>query len=200
MDKSHPRPVTVMDPTAWTVAEVYAQSAMQVCQSVGQCEQFQQELEQLQTIVDQVPDFARLMSASLLPGREKVEIVRRVFDGKVMPELDGLLTVLAKHDRLGLIPVIASRFDQLVHLRRGIVDVVLTTAVPLDDGQVQNLKTQLQELLGSEVMLDIRVDDRIVGGVIVRVGDKLIDASVRSRLEAIRKSLLQRKVSAAASA
>lgn len=196
MEKTHTRPTSVMDPTAWTIAEVYAQSVMQVCGTIEQCQQLQQELEQLQVALDDAPEFSNLLSAPLLPDRDKVAVVRKVFSGRVMPELEGLLVVLAKHDRLGLIGLVARRLGQLVHLKQGIVEVVVTTAVPLDDRQVQDLRTQLQEMLKTEVKLDARVDSEILGGMVARVGDRLIDASMRNRLEGLRKVMIQRKASA----
>jgi len=184
-------PKTVMDPTAWTLAEVYAQGAMQVCQDLSEAEDVDAELGSLLDLIDLYPDYCGLLTSSLLSPRDKYAVVSRLVDNHVSPHTDGLVSVLARHDRLGLLPVVARRFGQLLGRRKGILDVHVTTAYELSDAEHKQLETQLSEVLKTQVLLDSRTDPDMVGGLIVQVGDKVIDASIRSQIERLRRRMSQ---------
>jgi F-type H+-transporting ATPase subunit delta len=189
MTQSTSRPKTVMDPTAWTLAEVYAQGVMQVCEDIAEAEDVAAELGALLELIDQYPEYRDLLTSSLLSPRDKYAVVSRLVDNHVSPHTDGLVSVLAKHDRLSLLPVVARRFGRLLGRRKGIVDVHVTTAYELSGEEREQLALQLSEALQTQVLLDARTDPDMVGGLIVRVGDKVIDVSIRSQIERLRRRM-----------
>ncbi len=107
--------------------------------------------------------------------------------------LRGLVGVLAQNNRLDLLRGVATAFRQLLDDRAGRVRVKVTAAVPLSDAQKSELSTNLKTILGNqEPVLDVRIDPDLLGGLVVQVGDSVIDTSVRSRLLSLRSLLLAR--------
>jgi F-type H+-transporting ATPase subunit delta len=85
---------------------------------------------------------------------------------------------------------VAEAFDEMVEERQGIVRAHATTAVPLATGDRQALSERIAQLTGQQVVLDTEVDQAILGGMVVLIGDRLIDGSTRSRLRALRNSMV----------
>jgi len=100
--------------------------------------------------------------------------------------------LLARRERLDLLPVVAAEFTTLLNRRRGIVPALVTSAAPLTPAEDAAMRAKVTQLAGAEVDLSTRVDPALIGGVTVRIGDRLHDASVRGRLERLREDLLAR--------
>jgi F-type H+-transporting ATPase subunit delta len=110
----------------------------------------------------------------------------------VNPMVIKLVLLLATKGRLALIDDVAEEYQTLVDNYRGIEGTEVaevTTAIALDDEYQLKLAQRITEIIGKPVVLKSRVDSNIVGGIIIRVGDKLIDGSIRSKLAALRKDL-----------
>jgi F-type H+-transporting ATPase subunit delta len=91
--------------------------------------------------------------------------------------------------RTALAPQVAEAFQELVDAERGIAHAVVTTAVPLSEGEREAVAKRLGEIAGRQVLVETEVDVGIIGGLIARIGDKLIDGSTRSQLAALRRRL-----------
>lgn len=110
--------------------------------------------------------------------------------------LRGLVGTLAHNGRFGLLRGVASAYRALLDARAGRTPVTVTTAVPLSDAQRDALTANLNKLLGDqEPVLIVRVDPELLGGMVVRVGDSVLDTSVRSRLQSLRTLLLEKGTS-----
>ena len=101
-----------------------------------------------------------------------------------------LLLVLLQRRRIQLLPQVAAEFQRLVDRRAGITRAVVTSAVPLEQADLRAVRTRLEEMTGDRVELTTLVDDGLIGGLRVRIGDRLIDGSVRGRLERLRGQLI----------
>jgi len=101
------------------------------------------------------------------------------------PLSKNFLGVLAENRRLGSLPAIIRDFKQLAARHRGETSAEVISAHPLDDGQVASLKTRLKSMVGSEVAVDMKVDPSILGGLIVRLGSRQIDGSIRTKLNTL---------------
>lgn len=99
------------------------------------------------------------------------------------------LGVLAENRRLGSLPAIIRDFSQLAARQRGEASAEIVSAHPLDDGQVASLKTRLKSMVGSEVAVDLKVDPSILGGLIVRLGSRQIDGSIRTKLNTLAQAM-----------
>jgi F-type H+-transporting ATPase subunit delta len=124
-----------------------------------------------------------------LTRRSRLEAVRHIFAGRVSERLESLLAVLARHGRLGALGAIAQQARRLLRVRQGTLEVTVSSAVELSDQQRQEIAAALSQALSSNLLLETRVEPELVAGLSIRVGDRLLDASVRARLKQLRRQL-----------
>lgn len=112
--------------------------------------------------------------------------------GDINPQALNLVSLLVSKGRLGLIDDIADEYQRLLDNYRGIEGAEVaevTTAIPLDDEDKLRLAERLTSIVGKPVVLKPKVDSSLIGGIVIRIGDKLIDGSIRSKLAALKKTL-----------
>lgn len=121
----------------------------------------------------------------------KEAIVRDLLGGKVKQEGLGLALALVESDGVGLATRVRDEFERLYNNHRGLAMADVTSAQPLDDAMRASIIRQMEQMTGKRIELREKVDPELLGGVIVRVGDNLIDGSVRRRLELLRRRIAQ---------
>lgn len=176
------RPDSVMTPQGVALADVYAQAALDLLTDDTQAQQLAGELEQLVGLLDSIEGFEELLLRARLSVRQRAELVDRLFSGRCSATLEGLLGVLARHGRLELLRGLAARYRKMLNRRQGKIEVLVTTARPMSQAQLSRLQQALDEMTGREALIESRVDGRLLGGLTIRVGDRLIDSSVASQL------------------
>lgn len=124
-----------------------------------------------------------------IPHADRLATVTRLLEGRVSSGVLNLARLLAQRGRFETLPAIAGEYARLLNRRRGIVEAVATSAQPLSPDQTAALRAQIEGMTGSAVDLRTEVDPGLVGGITVRVGDRLLDASIRGRLERLRHQL-----------
>lgn len=188
---------TVLDAgtTQSRLARVYAEAllASAVKQSPEAGDAVGAELDAFVKALGKNPGAAAFLVSPAVGKKAKAAALAPAMAEHASPLLRGLVGVLAVNNRLGLLRSIAAAVRQLLDDRAGRVRVKVTAAVALSDAQKSELKTNLKDVLGNqEPVLDVRVDPDLLGGLVVQVGDSVIDTSVRSRLQSIRSLLLAR--------
>jgi len=169
-------------------ARRYAQAIFALAREDNSYDRWCSELEQIAALFA-IPLAAKALTSPVLSAERKVAVIETEVPD-LQPRTRNLLRLLAHHNRLRLLPEIASALRELVNRARGIATARVTTAVPLDAAAQELLAERLGRYLGQQVELETTVDPSIIGGVIARVGDLLLDGSVRGRLEALRRRLL----------
>jgi F-type H+-transporting ATPase subunit delta len=134
-------------------------------------------------------DVAKILASARVPRAEKMRLLSAGLQGQVGDEAMNLVRLLNDRDKLGIVPDIVAVFREKVDDRRGIAHAVVTTAVPLSDDERAAVAARLSAITGKSVDVTPVVDESIIGGVVARIGDKLIDGSTRTRLKALRRSL-----------
>ena len=172
-------------------AFTYAQSILDLANEQQQAEPIGQELASLKQILDENPSIREVFTSPAIGADEREQLLERVFRNNLAPLLFNTLGVLNAHNRLGLISQIAQAYDELLDKQLGKVEVDLTVAQRLDADQLERARQQVSQALGRDAIVHQYVDENIIGGMIIRVGDKLIDASVRYQLASMRKQLLE---------
>ncbi len=109
--------------------------------------------------------------------------------GDVHPLVLNLLFMLIQRAQLGLLPGIFDEFEDLANDYRGVATAEVTTAVELNEVETKRLAERLSEIVGKQVVVRPKVDPEVVGGIVARFGDKLLDASTRHRLEELKKQI-----------
>jgi len=169
-----------------TVARRYADAAFEIGRADGTLEVWERDLVVLlDALGDQ--ELRRLVEHPAIPFADKERVLRRVVD--VSAEPLNLALLMIRRGRPGAIDAMVERFAEMVRRERGISLAEVRTALPLDDDQRDAISARLRTLTGDRIEMREVVDDALIGGVSVRIGDRLYDASVRSRLERLRARL-----------
>ncbi len=135
------------------------------------------------------PALARVLTNQGLPLDARARLVAEALGKEVRRPVVNLVLLLLRRGRIELLPRVADEFERLDHARRGITSAIATSAAPLEPAEVRALTARLEALSGGTVELERRVDPSLLGGVVVQLGDRLVDGSVRGRLERLRQRL-----------
>lgn len=171
-----------------TSARRYAEAAFQTGRADGTLDAWERDMSLLGTTLRH-PELRSLLQHPAVPFPEKERVLRKVLGRGVAPPAVNLVLLMVRRGRPGAIDRMIARFAELLRRERGIVLAQVRTALPLDEGQRAEIAARLRALTGEQVEMDETVDEDLIGGVAVRIGDRLYDASVRSRLERLRARL-----------
>lgn len=172
------------------VIKVYARSLLAAVQPTGQLEQYIDEAKALRQIYVDEPRLRAFLEGPHIREEEKMKLVFTVFGkGRVLPMLFNLLRVLVDKKRIILLPEILMEFYVLGEEALGLVVGRVVTAVPVDTGKQRELQQQLENVTGLKFTLDFRIDENVLGGVLVQYKDVSIDGTLRGRLSGIRERL-----------
>jgi ATP synthase F1 delta subunit len=170
------------------IAEVYARALFEVAVEHGTLDAVRDQLGAFDDAISSNSDMKRFFFSPEFSTDEKVDGLRRsVTDAS--PELTNFLEALLERHRMPAIHRIRSRFDQMWDRERKILPVEITSAVELDEGTVSRIGEQIGQQTGEQVQVTSNVDPGIIGGIVVRVGNQILDASIRSRLEQLRRAV-----------
>jgi ATP synthase, F1 delta subunit len=172
------------------VARVYAEALFGVAKETGKLESIHEQLGQFADAVNTNRDLQVFLFSPYFSSAEKRDGIGRMISGGE-PELVNFLELLAEKHRMPAIFRIRAAFDELWAEENKRLEVRLTSAVPLDQAVVSRVGAEIERRTGRKVDLSSEVDEGILGGLVLRVGNKVLDASVRSKLERLRKEVAQ---------
>jgi F-type H+-transporting ATPase subunit delta len=170
-----------------TAARRYAEAAFQIARADRRLDDWERDLARLRDLLTDEP-MRPLVEHPAVPYGDKERVVRRAAGG-VTPEALNLVLLMIRRGRPGQIGPMVDYFAALVRRERGIALAEVRTALPLDTEQREAIGLRLRELTGDEIEINEVVDESLIGGISVRIGDRLYDASVRNRLERLRARL-----------
>ncbi len=170
------------------VARVYAEALFEAGKDKGKLDSLQSQLGQFADAVDRNRDLQVFLFSPYLSSQEKKNGLERAISG-AEPELTNFLELLVEKGRMPEVFRIRRELDELWKQENKRIDVTVTSAVELDEAVVRKIGTEVERQTGEQVELSSRVDDSILGGIVLQVGNMVLDASIRSRLEKLRKSV-----------
>ncbi|HEY1189256.1 MAG TPA: ATP synthase F1 subunit delta [Gemmata sp.] len=187
---------TVLDAgtTKSRLARVYAQALIAAAREVSPAAaaELADELTAFVDAVSADPTVAAALVSPVVGKKARAAALEAALAGNASRSLHGLLIVLQQNNRLGLLRNIAAAYRSLIAEAAGRVPVKVTAAVAITDDQREALTANLKALLKQDPVLDVRVDPDLLGGLVVQVGDSVVDTSVRTRLQALRTLLLDK--------
>jgi F-type H+-transporting ATPase subunit delta len=166
----------------------YAEAAFEVAQRDDTVEAWRAELDMAAAITSD-PEVGRALANPAVPFQTRLAAVRESIGRGVSPGALNLIGLMLRRGRIEQLPRVAAEFQRLDNTRQGITLATATSAAPLGPDEVQALTERLEQMTDGRVELDLQVDPSLLGGLVVRVGDRLIDGSVRGRLERLRNQL-----------
>jgi F-type H+-transporting ATPase subunit delta len=180
---------TVFDDESQYVGQVYAKALLAAAEAEGKVDVVVEQLQSLVAdVIDKQPSLSGLFADPKRSVDDKVALIDRAFGNAAEPCLLKALKVIARRRRLPMLPSILSAVIKLRDEAKGRLPVVITSATPLEDHSINGLRDRLSSLLKADVSLTTNVDPSILGGLVVRVGDTVFDASLDGRLENLRKN------------
>ena len=181
-----------------TIARPYAEAAFEVANEASNLAGWSAELDAAGALIadGQVTEF---LGNPSLTDDQRLQFLRELFEsaGDASAVISGsdekgsnFLKLLLEYGRVGVLPEIAERFDELKAVTENTVDVTITSAAPMSDAQQQAVVKALKERLGRDVKLETQIDETLIGGAVIRAGDVVIDGSLRSRLTSLSNALI----------
>lgn len=168
----------------------YALALFELAEQGRTIDQVEASLSQIRAALDGSDDFRALVASPVVQRGAAAKAVLDVADQLGVDQTTkSFLGVLAENRRLGQLPQIIRAFRRLAAHHRGETTAEVTSAHPLSDDQVTELKQQLRQRLGREVSVDLDVDPDLLGGLVVRIGSQMIDSSIRTRLNALSSAM-----------
>jgi len=170
-----------------TLARPYAKAAFEVARSAKDLDSWSSSLA-LAAALTQQPSVAKLLESPTLTAEQKAAVLTDLCDDEINEKVQSFVSVLAENNRLGLLPAIQRLFENLKAQQEKFSDVKVISAFELDDSVEKALTEKLKTVLESDITLNTTVDNSLLGGVIVRAGDTVIDGSVKGRLNKLAES------------
>ncbi len=169
-------------------ARVYADALFEAGKDRGKLDSLQSQLGQFADAVDRNRELQVFLFSPYLSSAEKREGLGRAISG-AEPELINFLELLIEKHRMPEIFRIRRELDELWKKENRRLDVTVVSAVDLDEAVIRKIGEEVERQTGEQVELSSRVDDGILGGIVLQVGNMVLDASIRSRLEKLRKTV-----------
>jgi F-type H+-transporting ATPase subunit delta len=178
---------------ASSAAKRYAQAVFSLGKERGNLDAWLRDLDLLASIVaDQ--RVANFLENPSVGHERRIEALETALGSGVQPETRNLVRVVIEHNRTAMIPAIRDVFVDLVRAERGIAVAQVTTAERLSPDEQQLVREKLEQLTGKRIELELKIDPEIIGGIVIRIGDQVIDGSVRNKLERLRLRLLAGRI------
>jgi F-type H+-transporting ATPase subunit delta len=176
------------------VSRRYADALIGSAEHEGGVERALEELSEIQRdVLGPFPRFAAILDSPRVPAREKDRMLVEILQDRASGLALKFLRVLNRNGRLELFDTILREARSIWDKRQGRVHVRVRSAVSLVDDQLESLRSRLARLLAATPILHVVTDPRLIGGLVIEVGDHRYDASVKSRLEQIRQRLSEGK-------
>jgi len=165
------------------LGQVYAKALISATEQVGTSEAVMEEFDSLMAdVFARLPKLQALLASPRVSFEEKEGLIHRAFAGKMSPLLLNFLKVLCKRHRFDGLRAVHRAAHRYLNELRGRTEVQVITAKPLDGPALEQVTAGLQTALGREIAMTPRVDEALIGGMVVRVGDTVYDSSVVGRL------------------
>jgi F-type H+-transporting ATPase subunit delta len=182
-----------VDVSALDVGAVYAEALIGAAESAGLTESVLSEFDSLVTdVLDAFPALERVLASGAIAHEEKALILGRTLGAQASPLLLDFLKVVARHGRLDCLRAIHRQAHAVCDRLRKRVRVEVSTVAPLSGELAERIVTRLRNVLDGEPVIDEIVDPDLIGGVVLRVGDTVYDASLATQLEGTRQRIIQR--------
>ena len=171
------------------VASRYAKSLLDLAVEKGQLEAVYADMLQVKSLCENSKEFVTFLRSPIINADKKVSTLTAVFEGKLNAITSGFLTIVANKRRESVIPQMAESFVEQYKIQKNILTAIVTSAKGLDETTKQQALALVKAQLNGEVELVEKIDPNIIGGFVLKIGDKQIDKSVARQLSNLKKQL-----------
>jgi F-type H+-transporting ATPase subunit delta len=171
----------------------YATALMSAAEEGGFLDKAVEELKVIRETLGNSRDLVHALRSPLVKGDRKSRILEEIFKGSVSDKLLLFMNLIAKKKRAGILPEIIDEFMILLDVKKGIVNADVTSAVKLSQEQVDSLVSKLSVSTGKKIRARMSIDEELLGGVSVKIGDTIFDGSIKYQLQLLRQALESEK-------
>ena len=168
----------------------YAQAAFDIALKDGQLDSWTKDMDMIQGLLSN-EGLTELFNSPRLPLAKKLQVLDELTSGKVNSSSRNMIALLVNRNAVDGLPEIVDHFTGLIDEHNKVARGNIISAVPLNDKQLSKIKESLQGLIENELILSNTVDKSIIGGMVARIGDKLIDASLKYKITKMRSDLVR---------
>ena len=169
------------------IARRYAQALFDLCRQTGTQEQVREGVEYLREACGSTRELTLMLRSPVVPPLRKGQILEKLLAPRVHRQVVGFCTLVCRKGRAWILPHLGYEFMSIYHRHMNLQPTTLTLAVPMEEEQSRPFHRIVERISGRRALLSVEVDAGIIGGFILRMGDWLVDASLRGRLGSIRK-------------
>lgn len=173
------------------IANRYAEALFQLSEDENITKEIYSELHDVVDTVKNNKDLENVLKSPLVSKGEKKELIEKIFSNKINNNLKNFLKILIEKGRITSLKAIELTFKQLLNDKHNIIEGTVLSAIPMEKIKVKELEEKLSKKYNKNVTLENKVDESILGGVLVRLGNTQIDGSVKTRLNNIKDQLSQ---------
>jgi F-type H+-transporting ATPase subunit delta len=173
-----------------TIARNYAEALLALARKADDLDGWGRTIDDIAGVLQRDPTFRNFMASPRVSAQQKIQVLTKAFSDRVPQLFLRFLHALVRNRRQMLLPLIAIEYHSLVDETTGRVHARVTVAREADDADQKLIAERLSHVIGKTVVPHMNVDERILGGVIVRVGDTVMDGSLRRRLATLRRRMV----------
>ncbi len=174
------------------ISKTYGDALLELAVEEDKVDIFSQEIQGIQSILKDNPDFGKLLINPRIAMDDKITVVKNVFTNRISEELVGFLSLIVMKGRFTKADEILQYFLDCVKELKGIGVVYVTTPLPLNDAQKKNIEERLQNTTKfNELEMHYLLDEKLIGGMQIRIGDRVVDSSVYTKIMKMQQELLK---------
>ena len=173
------------------IADRYAQALFEVGEETQTTSELYQELKQLVDILNENKDLYNFLKSPLIGREDKKNVMNNIFEDQLSKNMNNFLKIVIDKDRISVIENIQESYKSLLNDKNNILEGTAITAVSLNEKEIKDLEKNLSTKYNKNVTLTNVVDETILGGVLVKLGNEEIDGTIRTRLSRMKKQLSQ---------
>ena len=174
------------------ISKTYGEAIFELAVSENKVDTFLEEIQMILGVLEENPEFSDIMNHPKIIKEEKLQVIDEVFDGRVSDELTGFIRLIVTKGRYqNLFEIMQYFLDQVKELK-GIGGAYVTSAVPLRESQQKEIEEKLIETTSfKEMEMHYAVDEKLIGGLIIRIGDRVVDSSILTKLYKLERQLMK---------
>lgn len=170
----------------------YAEALIGISRQAGEIEAYQHDLETVVELYNNQPDFRQFLLNPEFKAEAKKSAIDRILNGKVKQELISFISLLLDKGRIKNLPGILTEYIKLSDKLRNILAITIISSAPLSESETGRILTKYKNIhKASDVKVNLEIDPGLIGGVMIKIGDKVIDGSISGRLEGLRELLVK---------
>ena len=174
------------------ISRTYGEALFELATEEHKEDLFLEEAESLKQILCENPELMKVMKHPKIAREEKVRTLKEIFGGRISEEMMGFLALMIEKDRIGSVEETLTYFIDKMKEYKGIGIAYVQTAVSLTEEQKKQVEARLLETTNYKKMeMHFEVQESLIGGMVIRIGDRVVDSSIRSKMEDLERSLMK---------